>query len=105
MQLAIYLNDVLDTTIMVNVQQETRHEVRYRIPIPEGTTSIRMVSVGGATSKRACMQELYLLQLKDEPTALSHPRETVSVSKQISNGQVVIVRDASIYTTLGQQIR
>lgn len=105
MQLAIYLNDVLDTTIMVSVQQETRHEVRYRIPIPEGTTSIRMVSVGGATSKRACMQELYLLQLKDEPTTLSHPRETVSVSKLISNGQVVIVRNASIYTTLGQQIR
>ena len=105
MRLDIYLNDELDTTIRVTVQQETRHEVRYRIPIPEGTTGIRIVSVGGSTSQRACMQELYLLQLKDEPTASSFPQQQPSARKEIRNGQVVIIRNASIYTTLGTQIR
>ena len=105
MRLDIYLNDELDTTLRVTVQQETRHEVRYRIPIPEGTTGIRIVSVGGSTSQRACMQELYLLQLKDEPTASSFPRQQPSARKEIRNGQVVIIRNASIYTTLGTQIR
>ena len=106
MQLEIYLNEELDTTITVSVQQETRHEVRYRIPIPEGTTSIRMVSVGGATSKRACMQELYLLQLKETPTGVCNTQaEKNTTRKEIRDGQVVIVRNASIYTTLGQPIR
>lgn len=107
MRLDIYLNDELDTTISVSVQQETRHEVRYRIPIPAGTASIRMVSVGGATSRRACMQELYLLQRKpDDPSDLPQtPNAQVAAYKRIVNGQVVIVRGSSIFTTLGQQIR
>ena len=105
MQLEIYLNDVLDTTITVSVQQETRHEVRYRIPIPAGTTSIRMVSVGGATSKRACMQELYLLQRKEDHTGVNRPKEHASVSKEWRDGQVVIIQNTSIFSTLGQVIR
>lgn len=105
MQLEIYLNEVLDTTIVVSVQQETRHEVRYRIPIPAGTTSIRMVSVGGSTSKRACMQELYLLQRKEDHTAVSRPKGHASVSKELRDGQVVIIQNTSIFSTLGQVIR
>lgn len=107
MRLDIYLNDELDTTISVSVQQETRHEVRYRIPIPAGTASIRMVSVGGATSQRACMQELYLLQRKpDDPSDLPQtPNAQVAAYKKIVNGQVVIVRGSSIFTTLGQRIQ
>ena len=105
MQLEIYLNDVLDTTITVSVQQETRHEVRYRIPIPAETTSIRMVSVGGATSKRACMQELYLLQRKEDHTGVNRPKEHASFSKEWRDGQVVIIQNTSIFSTLGQVIR
>lgn len=105
MQLEIYLNDVLDTTITISVQQETRHEVRYRIPVPAGTTSIRMVSVGGSTSKRACMQELYLLQVKSGQTALIMPSSTEDVRKEMRDGQLIIRRNASIFSTLGQLIR
>ncbi len=106
MQLEIYLNETLDTTILVNVQQETRHEVRYRIPVPAETTSIRILSVGGGTSKRACMQELYLLTPKQNTTALTLPPTQLSdVSKELHNGRIIIRRNQAVYTPLGQQIR
>lgn len=106
MQLEIYLNETLDTTILVNVQQETRYEVRYRIPVPAETTSIRILSVGGGTSKRACMQELYLLTPKQNTTALTVPPTQLSdVSKELHNGRIIIRRNQAVYTPLGQQIR
>lgn len=106
MQLDIYLNEALDTTILVNVQQETRHEVRYRIPVPAETTSIRIVSVGGGTSKRACMQELYLLTPKQNTTGITAPSSSpTDASKQLRDGTVVILRNNAVYTPLGQQIR
>jgi hypothetical protein len=106
MQLEIYLNETLDTTILVNVQQETRHEVRYRIPVPAETTSIRILSVGGGTSKRACMQELYLLTPKQNTTGITAPSSSpTDASKQLRNGTVVILRNNAVYTPLGQQIR
>ena len=106
MQLEIYLNEALDTTILVNVQQETRHEVRYRIPVPAETTSIRILSVGGGTSKRACMQELYLLTPKQNTTGITAPSSSpTDASKQLRDGTVVILRNNAVYTPLGQQIR
>ena len=110
MQLDIYFNDELDTTITVVVKQDTRDEVRYRIPIPQSTTSIRLVSVGGSTSKRACMQELYLLSPKApepiNPHAISQVEDPTGVTrKEIREGRMVIVRGASIFSTLGQKIR
>lgn len=106
MQLEIYLNETLDTTILVNVQQETRHEVRYRIPVPAETTSIRILSVGGGTSKRACMQELYLLTPKQNTTGITAPSSSpTDASKQLRDGTVVILRNNAVYTPLGQQIR
>ncbi len=106
MQLDIYLNEALDTTILVNVQQETRHEVRYRIPVPAETTSIRILSVGGGTSKRACMQELYLLTPKQNTTGITAPSSSpTDASKQLRDGTVVILRNNAVYTPLGQQIR
>lgn len=110
MQLDVYLNDALDTTIAVVVKQDTRDEVRYRIPIPQSTTSIRIVSVGGSTSKRACMQELYLLSPKASepinPHAISQVEDPTGVTrKEMREGRMVIVRGASIFSTLGQKIR
>ena len=106
MQLDIYADETLLHSVQVDVTQETRNEVRYRITIPKGTDSIRMVSVGGSTSKRACMQELYLLQLKKETTDVCNTTSPASVArKQIRDGQVVIVRNTSIYTPLGQRIQ
>ena len=109
MQIDIYANDtVLIRSITENVVKNTRNEVVYRTPIPAGTSSLTIRSVGGATTKRACMQELYLLRLRpqEDHTALpSIEGNTMPARKQISNGQVVIIRNAAIYTPLGQVIR
>lgn len=105
MQLDVYANDVLLQSIQVKVEKETRHEVRYRITVPKGTNTIRLVSVGGSTSKRACMQELYLLVPKAEPTALTMPESTEVAQKEVRDGQVIIRRNTSIFNTLGQEIR
>lgn len=107
MQLDIYING--NTTplrrIEETVEQETRNEVRYRTSLPQNTTSIRIVSVGGSTNKRACMQELYLLQPRIN-TAIEPIRQTgQSVRKEIRNGQIVIVRDQKIYSPTGQELR
>lgn len=106
MQLDIYADEALLQSIQVSVPHETRNEVRYRMTVPAGTQSLRLASVGGATSKRACMQELYLLSPKGQGTGVcntSTPQSTTH--KEIRNGRIVIVRNQSIYTTLGQQIR
>lgn len=106
MQLDVYADDVLLQSIQVSVVQETRHEVRYWITVPAGTQTLRMISVGGSTSKRACLQELYLLAPKRETTALNTTSAPLSnAAKQLRNGNVVIVRDKAIYTPSGQQIR
>lgn len=106
MQLDVYADDSLLQSIQVTVTKETRHEVRYRLSVPAGTQTIRLVSVGGSTSKRACMQELYLLSPKKDHTALIVPEQTEPVArKQMREGQVVIIRNTAIYTTLGQRIQ
>lgn len=106
MQLDVYADDSLLQSIQVTVTMETRHEVRYRLSIPAGTQTIRLVSVGGSTSKRACMQELYLLSPKKDHTALvlPEPNDPV-VRKEIQNGQMVIIKNNHVYTPLGQQKR
>ena len=105
MQLDVYAGDNLLQSIQVTVEEETRNEIRYRIPIPAGTETLSLRSVGGSTSKRACMQELYLLSSKEETSVCNSPTEKVPTRKEIRNGQVVIRRNSAIYTTLGQQLR
>ena len=105
MQLDIYANETLLQSIQVKVEQETRNEVRYRITVPKGTTSLRMVSVGTSTSKRACMQELYLLRPKSGEGVCNTSTENTSAHKEIREGKVMIVRGDTRYSVLGQQIR
>ena len=105
MQLDVYAGNNLLQSIQVTVQQETRDEIRYRITIPAGTETLTLRSVGGSTSKRACMQELYLLSPKQEAGVCNSPTEKVPAHKEIRDGQVVIRRNSAIYTTLGQQLR
>lgn len=59
-QLDIFLNDHItaDTSII----DLTRDEVTYCYTLPATTTKVKIMSVGGSTSKRACMQELYIIQ-------------------------------------------
>lgn len=108
MQLEIYLNGSSEPfhTINVTVEQETRNEVRYRITIPQNTTSIRMVSVGGSTSKRACMQEFYLLSPKKDTTPIATPEvEKETATKVLRDGQLVIMRNNEMFTLQGQRIQ
>ena len=107
MQLDIYLNDGNTPfyTISETVEQETRNEVRYRITIPANTQTIRIVSVGGGTEKRACMQELYLLAPKAGQGVCNTGEEKQTTRKEIREGKIVIVKDNSSYSILGQQIR
>ena len=105
MQLDVYAGDNLLQSIQVTVEEETRNEILYRITIPAGTQTIKLRSEGGSTSKRACMQELYLLSPKKETGVCNTPAEKIPARKEIRNGQVVIRRNSAIYTTLGQQIR
>ena len=107
MQLDIYADDA-DTplkSILVTVEKDTRNEVRYRITIPKGTNKLSLLSVGGSTSKRACMQELYLLSPKKDPTALTTPEVDQPARKELRDGHIVIIRNTSIFTPQGQVIR
>ena len=80
--------------------------MRYRITIPKGTTSIRLASVGGNTSKRACMQELYLLSPKKDTTPISTPEvEKETATKVLRDGQLVIIRNNETYSLQGQRIQ
>lgn len=108
MQLEIYLNGSSEAfhTINVTVEQETRNEVRYRITVPANTTSIRMLSVGGGTSKRACMQEFYLLSPKKDTTPIATPEvEKETATKVLRDGQLVIMRNNEMYSLQGQRIQ
>lgn len=103
MQLDVYADDVLVRTIQVTVEKETRNEVWYRITIPKGTQSLRIVSVGGSTTKRACMQELYLLKLKpDTETILSTPTVSQPAARKVlRNGRMYIIVGDRMYSILG----
>lgn len=106
MQLDVYANETLVKSIEVEVKNETRNEVRYRITVPQETNSIRIVSVGGSTSKRACMQELYLLSPKKDTTPIATPEvEKETVTKVLRDGQLVIIRNNETYSLQGQRIQ
>ena len=59
LQIFINKNTTADTVITLPT---SRDEVRYSLTLPAGTDSVTILSVGGSTKKRACMQELYLVQ-------------------------------------------
>ena len=105
MQIDVYANDAVIETISETVEQNTRNEIRYKVAIPQTTTSIKLVSVGGATTKRACMQELYLRCAKDGETGLEHTSVSVPARKVLRNGQLYIIRDGKTYNVIGQTIR
>jgi len=104
MQLDIYANDQLVESIQETVEQETRNEVRYRITLPASTTSIRLVSVGGSTDKRACIQELYLLGAYTGQAVENVPFYE-KARKEIQDGRLIILRGETRYTPLGQKIQ
>ncbi|MCQ2347089.1 MAG: endonuclease [Paludibacteraceae bacterium] len=67
-----------DTKLLRSISSITRNEKVYRTRIPAGTDSVIIASVGGSTKKRACMQELYLIQGDREDASISiegYPQE------------------------------
>lgn len=61
-ELQISLDGEAVRNINLPAANKTRDERYYRLSIPAGTKSIQILSVGGSTKKRACMQELYIIQ-------------------------------------------
>lgn len=51
-----------EQSIFLPTANKTRDEDYYHLIVPAGTETIQILSVGGSTKKRACMQELYLIQ-------------------------------------------
>ena len=111
MQLMVYADDVLLRQINVTVTQETRNEEYYTIDLPVGTQAVRIASVGGSTSQRACMQELYILKEKQpEPGPVSSLAEAVAngathIEKIMINGTIYLRRNNTIYTVYGTRVR
>ena len=105
MQIDVYAGNTKLRSIEETAVMKTRSEVRYEVTIPAGTDSISIVSVGGATTKRACMQELYLLSPKEgtDPTALPATRDAQPVArKEFRNGHMYIMVGNRTYSILGQ---
>ena len=107
MQLDVYADESLLRSIQETVVQETRNEVRYRLTVPAGTSSLRLISVGGGTSKRACLQELYLLtprQNIETRVESGEPREESGEAvKVIVNGRLLFRHSSGTYDILGRR--
>lgn len=61
------------TADSVLVLPTNRDETWYSIPLPAGTDSVVITSVGGSTKKRVCMQALYVVQGDLQTTDTSLP--------------------------------
>ena len=98
---------------------KSRDEQYYTITIPAGTDTVRLISVGGSTNKRACLHELYLLQgnrtetvvaVDGFPIALEKDDDTLYNKDNTSYSNApfceywVSVPDSLRYTTLYYQL-
>lgn len=102
MQLDVYADTTLLQSFIETVTNKTRYEKYYEITIPSGTDSITIASVGGATTKRASMQELYLVRPRHTITAIEDIPTNTKAQKVFRNGELVIIVDGRTYNLLGQ---
>lgn len=105
MQIDVYAGTQLLKSIEETVVKNTRNEIHYEVVIPAGTDSITIASVGAATTKRACMQELHLLSPKNDPTGIDAPNSIPGARKVVRDGQIIILRNDAEFTITGQIIR
>lgn len=54
------LDIITDDILLASITNLTRDEQWYEIIVPAGTDQLTIASVGGSTSKRACIQAIYL---------------------------------------------
>lgn len=105
MQLNITADGDLVQTITQTAVNETRDEVTYRIPLAGGTQSVRIQSVGGSTTKRACMQELYILSGRPVRSGIQTPSVSRSNVKVLRHGRVSIKRNHTAYDLMGHELQ
>ena len=98
-ELRIFFNDhtTADTTIILPT---SRDEVWYTIPLNAGIDSVTILSFGGSTTKRACMQALYVVQgdwqavetsLSGYPQTVHLPLQYVTIPSELS-GETIYYR-------------
>ena len=98
-ELRIFFNDhtTADTTIILPT---SRDEVWYTIPLNAGIDSVTILSFGGSTTKRACMQALYVVQgdwqavetsLSGYPQTVHSPSQYVTIPSELS-GETIYYR-------------
>lgn len=98
-ELRIFFNDhtTADTTIILPT---SRDEVWYTIPLNAGIDSVTILSFGGSTTKRACMQALYVVQgdwqavetsLFGYPQTVHSPSQYVTIPSELS-GETIYYR-------------
>lgn len=98
-ELRIFFNDhtTADTTIILPT---SRDEVWYTIPLNAGIDSVTILSFGGSTTKRACMQALYVVQgdwqavetsLSGYPQTVHSPSQYLTIPSELS-GETIYYR-------------
>ena len=85
-ELQIFFNNhtTADTTITLPT---SRDEMWYTIPLVAGIDSVTILSFGGSTAKRACMQALYVVQgdwQAAETSVAGYPQEIQSPSQYVT---------------------
>lgn len=111
MQLDIYADRQLIASLRDTARMETRNERIYSITVPAYTDSLTLVSVGGSTSCRACLQNFYLLSPCTAPEPPITPlQETPFETEQPTvkfyrNGRIYILRNGITYDIYGQPVR
>ena len=104
MQLDVYANGEMVQSIKEDVVKETRHEQYYLITLLPDLRSVRLSSVGGSTSSRACLQQLYLLSPSTRTAldgTLSYPQNN---RKIIRNGRLYIQTQQGLFTPQGIKV-
>ena len=90
-ELRIFFNDhtTADSTIILPT---SRDEIWYSIPLAAGIDSVTILSFGGSTTKRACMQALYVVQgdfqavetsLSGYPQTVHSPSQCVTIPSEM----------------------
>ena len=104
MQLDVYADDLLVQSVKQEVKDETRHEQYHLIQLPAETRSLRLVSVGGSTTSRACLQQLYLLTPSMQTGLEDMPFDGKGARKILKDGQLYIRLPQGVYTLQGTQV-
>lgn len=112
-QLDVYAN----TTLLQSITYLTRNEEWFEFTLPANTDSVRLASVGGSTSKRACLQSVFVIQgdetiqhqsLSGYPQPTDDNQLQVHVDSQIKTLYAQVTTEAGLVSnvlevTLGSQ--